>query len=95
MSKAMRNSARGETCTLQIAGYQHNPETTVAAHIGFGEGDGTAKRLRPGEANIVYACNECHDAIDGRRHDWDKEYKWYYIARALVRTFERRLARNI
>lgn len=93
-SNKIRQSARGEECTLQIAGVcNHDPATTVLCHIGFN--DGTAKRRRPNERNAVYGCSACHDVIDGRQ--WadlgaadNGLWKWWYIARALVRTAERR-----
>ena len=86
----VRASAHLQNCTLNIANVcNHDPATTVLAHVGFG-GSGTAKRRTTKERNAVYACHSCHDAIDGRM-PWN-EYadRWFYIARALVRTAERR-----
>jgi hypothetical protein len=93
----VQKSARGEECTLRIAGIcTYDVETTVLCHVGFNYG--TGKRIRVGERNAVYACSACHDAIDGRHlvegiyelgGDW-RHVKWWYIARALVRTAERR-----
>ena len=63
MSK-LRKSARGQNCTLRLEGCNHNPETTVLAHIrinrfcGFG--------LKPPDYMGVFACSNCHDIIDGR-----------------------------
>lgn len=91
----IRQSAKGETCTLNIAGVcSYNPETTVLAHIGFGDG-GTAKRRQPGEANSVYACYACHEAIGEGRDVPGKGGKWFYIARGLARTFERRMEKGL
>ena len=89
----VQKSARGEECTLHIAGVcNYNVETTVLAHVGFCDGSG--KRIRVGERNAVYACSSCHDAIDGRviQAGWSNwiEKEYWYIARALVRTTERR-----
>ena len=76
-------SARGQDCTLQIAGVcNYDTETTVLCHFGFGD-DGSAKRLRPNERNAAYGCSACHEWI-GNGNDY------FYIARALVRTTERR-----
>ena len=60
MSKKQR-SARGQDCVLNIPGVcNRNPETTVLAHVG----SGSAKRRD--DALAVYACSDCHDAIDRR-----------------------------
>ena len=88
----VQKSARGEECTLRIAGVcNHNTETTVLCHVGFKDGSG--KRIRPGERNAVYGCSACHDVIDGRSfaaYCIPEDDLWEYIARALVRTAERR-----
>ena len=56
-----RKSARNLDCVLRIPGCcNHNPETTVLAHVG----SGSAKRRD--DALAVYACSDCHDAIDRR-----------------------------
>ena len=56
-----QRSARGQDCTLRIPGCcNYNTETTVLAHVG----SGSAKRND--DALAVYACSDCHDAIDRR-----------------------------
>ena len=65
MSK-LRKSARGQMCTLQIPLIcSHDPEKTVLAHVGK---YGSAKRNHDDEA--VYACFNCHNAIDMRDSDY-------------------------
>ena len=61
-SRKIRDSARGEDCTVCIPGICNgNPETTVLDHLpGGGMG---AKRL---DIHGAYACSNCHDAIDHR-----------------------------
>lgn len=60
-SKKIMNSARGEDCTLRLVGIcNFNPETTVAAHVGVRRGMG----IKCGDNMIVYACSNCHAAID-------------------------------
>ena len=55
----LRKAARGADCTLRIPGTcNHNPETTVLAHVG----SGTAKRND--DTYAVFACFNCHGAID-------------------------------
>ena len=89
----LRKAARGADCVLRIPGCcNHNPETTVLAHVG----SGTAKRND--DAYAVFACSDCHDAIDRRTKvfladDPDeqellrRDRKWF-IARALERMEE-------
>ena len=57
-----QQAAKNEPCALKI--YRccnHNPETTVLAHTGR---HGTAKRNH--HEDSVFACSNCHDAIDRR-----------------------------
>ncbi|CQH06491.1 TPA: DUF1364 domain-containing protein [Yersinia enterocolitica] len=68
-SKALRDSARGQCCTLQIPGICNgNPETTVLCHLpssthGMG--------YKSDDCWAVFGCNCCHDAIDGRvPYEW-------------------------
>lgn len=62
-SKKITDSAKGEDCTLRIPGICNgNPETTVFAHLPGNKGTGTKNHDIFG----VYACNKCHDWIDGR-----------------------------
>lgn len=81
VSKKLRNSARGESCSLRLPGVcNHNPETTVLAHVPCGQrGIG----LKGPDLVAVFACSACHDALDGRsRHEvdgWD-------VIRALAET---------
>ena len=65
MSK-IRESARGETCSLRIPGVcNSDPATTVFCHLGK-KGEATNKRNGDEAMNGVYGCNRCHDAIDFR-----------------------------
>ncbi|WP_261095129.1 DUF1364 domain-containing protein [Serratia quinivorans] len=86
-SKALRDSARGQSCTLQIPGICNgNPETTVLCHLpsqthGMGyKGD---------DFWAVFGCSDCHDVIDGRVvYDWYKQEKEAIILSALHDTFK-------
>ena len=63
VSKKIRNSARGQECTLRLPGICNwNPETTVLAHIGKLRGMG----IKCGDNMAIYCCSSCHDALDGR-----------------------------
>ncbi|ENY0908407.1 DUF1364 domain-containing protein [Serratia marcescens] len=68
-SKALRDSARGQCCTLQISGICNgNQETTVLCHLpssthGMG--------YKSDDYWAVFGCSSCHDVIDGRiPYDW-------------------------
>ncbi|ENC6723378.1 nuclease domain-containing protein [Vibrio harveyi] len=71
-SKKIRKAAKGQDCTLRLIGIcNFNPETTVLAHIGFAGGWAT----KCGDNIAVFACSNCHEAIDshGRsKHAADK-----------------------
>lgn len=72
VSSTIRQSARGEDCTLRLPGCNHDPETTVLAHLRFFGWSGVAQK--PHDFLAVYACSHCHDVIDGRtREPWEFE----------------------
>lgn len=81
-SNKLRNSARGMNCTMRIYGVcNFNPETTVLAHLPCGaKGVG----MKSPDNMAVFACNNCHDALDGRRND--VEIDWRDVLRALAET---------
>ena len=59
---ALRKSAKGQRCTVRIAGVcNHDPETVVLAHLNGG-GMG---RKRP-DLHGAFCCSSCHDVVDGR-----------------------------
>ena len=61
-SKKIRNSARGQDCTLRLVGVcNFNDETTILAHIGRDRG----MALKCDDTFAVYSCSACHTAIDG------------------------------
>ena len=82
----LRKLARGQECFLRLPGIcNHNPETTVLAHIRnqwFGGGS------KPPDICGIFACSSCHDEIDGRTRsgkDWSlfkldavmRQLHWY------------------
>ena len=90
ISKPLRDSARGETCTLRLGCCNGNDETTVLAHIrqfgwaGIGQ--------KPADFLSFYACAACHDAFDGRtREPWG----WEDVLRAHGETLLRLYAKQI
>lgn len=86
-SKKLRDSAKGEPCTLQIVGCcNYDPETTVLAHINL---DGGKMGGKSDDCSGVFACSACHDAIDGRNRKLKETDRYYYYARGLARTIRR------
>lgn len=72
-SRKIRDSAKGEDCSLRLVNCSSN-ETVVLAHIGRNRGMG----IKCGDHFAVYACSNCHDVIDGRVNDsqgLDLEYE--------------------
>lgn len=94
VSKALRDSARGEVCTVQIYGIcNYDPETTVLAHLpDESKGMGT----KSDDISGCYACASCHDALDGRRKEpiAQQELEWY-MRRAQTRTLRRLFEKGI
>jgi ferredoxin len=63
--KTLRSFAQGKPCMVRIAGVcNHDPETTVLAHIRRGGVAGMGQK--PPDTCGVWACSSCHDAIDKR-----------------------------
>lgn len=63
VSQKLRDSAQGQLCTLRTIVCNHNPETTVLAHLpspikGMGN--------KSDDWHAVFACSSCHDAMDRR-----------------------------
>lgn len=58
VSQRLRDSARGEPCTLRLDGCDGGGETTVLAHLRGKWALGIAKK--PHDTFGVYACSNCH-----------------------------------
>lgn len=93
-SKALRDSARGQSCTIEIPGYCNgNPETTVACHVQF---EGGVMGGKASDLSICHGCSGCHDVIDGRvRTELSREELDWYKTRAVLRTLERLTAMGL
>ena len=60
-SKKITDSAKGQSCTLRIAGVcNYNNETVVACHLPGNKGTGTKNH----DIFCVHACSLCHLALD-------------------------------
>ena len=81
VSQKLRDSARGQICTLRTCICNYNPETTCLAHLpspvkGMGN--------KSDDWHAVFACSACHDAMD--RHS-PVETNWTAVRlRALQET---------
>ena len=90
VSNALRNSARGEMCTLRLQGCLPGTETVVLAHV-----PGTGMKgigMKVPDVCSCYACMNCHDIIDGRkRGEWD----YRDIVRAMAETLMRFIEKGL
>ena len=90
----LRDSARGEDCTLQIHPYCNgNPETVVLCHLPSGSGMGQ----KSPDWFAVYGCSSCHDIIDGRAQA-DAHIKMaihQIMMDALFRTWQRMIEKGL
>jgi hypothetical protein len=91
MSK-LRESARGEACTLQLHPYcLDEPSTVVLCHIGkSGYGQKSSDML------AVYGCHACHQIIDQRvKTDIPKAELLALQINALGRTHQRMIDKGV
>ncbi|WP_405120724.1 nuclease domain-containing protein [Pseudomonas leptonychotis] len=80
ISKKLRNSARGQSCTLRLPGCGFDDGTVVLAHLPCGQkGIG----MKGPDHVACFACDNCHSVIDGRA--WG-EYTGADLLRALAET---------
>ena len=63
----LRKEAKGRPCMVRIpAVCNHNPETTVLAHVRLAGVSGIG--LKSDDVLGAWACSDCHDAIDRRNY---------------------------
>lgn len=90
VSTALRQIARGETCTLRLGCCNQDPATVVLAHLRFFSWAGMGQK--PDDMLAVVACSACHDAIDRRASaEWDYDD----LLRALGETLMRQKAKGL
>lgn len=82
----LRKEARGRDCMVRLIGIcNHNPETTVLAHIRMPGISGMG--MKADDLLGAWACSSCHDAIDRRSHkDLDRDYVRLAHLEGMVRT---------
>lgn len=87
-SKKIREAARGQDCTFNIAYVcNYDPSTTVLAHLPD-ESHGMGQKAD--DISAAFCCSACHDLADfrvGNAHY--KENAEFYMRRAMVRTWRK------
>lgn len=90
-SKKIRDSARGETCAMQVVGVcNHDPDTVVFCHLNelfAGKGAST----KADDVAGFYACGACHHAYD----EGEIEDEYFYLLRAMYRTWRRLIEKGV
>ena len=92
VSNAIRKSAKGEDCTLNIAGVcNYDNSTTVLCHF---PSETSGKGKKSTDFSAGYGCCRCHDVIDGRvkysGNDLD-----FYMRRSQTRTLHRLMEKGL
>ena len=82
----LRKAAKGRECMVRLPGVcNHNPETTVLAHVRLAGVSGMG--MKADDLLGAWACSSCHDAIDRRGHlDLDRDYVRLAHLEGMVRT---------
>lgn len=63
VSQKLRDSAMGQLCTLRTVLCNHDPETTVLAHL---PSPIHGMATKSDDWHAVFACSACHSAMDMR-----------------------------
>ena len=84
----LRKLARGRECTVRLEVVcNHDPETTVLAHVRLAGISGIGHKAPP--ILGAWACSCCHDAIDRRAHlNLDRDHVRLAHLDGMVRTLE-------
>lgn len=87
-SQALRDSAKGQDCTLQIPGAcNYDPATVVFVHFPD-ESHGMARKSD--DISGGFGCSGCHDVIDRRvPYDFAAGDREWFMRRAQNRTMRR------
>lgn len=81
VSQKLRDSARGQECTLRLPGIcNFDPATTVLCHIPVNQ---RGMSIKSPDIAACFACSSCHDAADGRTPYNISAWDWL---RALIET---------
>tara|TARA_R110001592_G_scaffold114643_2_gene314648 strand:+ start:83 stop:367 length:285 start_codon:yes stop_codon:yes gene_type:complete len=91
MSKKMRDAARGEHCTIGLAGCLPGTETVVLAHL-----PNRSIGKKNNDYNAAFACYSCHQALDGQRsHNFDPDWMDLLHRRGQEITLNRMVERKV
>lgn len=82
----LRKAAQGRECMVRLPDIcNHNPETTVLAHVRLAGVSGMG--IKADDLLGAWACSACHDAIDRRSNmDLDRDYVRLAHLEGMVRT---------
>ena len=72
VSKKIRNSARGEDCTLRVSPNCGNNETTILAHF---NSNFRGMGLKSPDLFTCYCCAECHVLLDSSKVDFEDQQR--------------------
>ena len=89
--KKIRDSARGQDCTVNTQFCSHNNETTVLAH--YGEPGEKGVGIKADDTSGFYSCYDCHIAID--QHKLSSADEIWYCFRACRRTWKLLLEKGV
>lgn len=86
-SKKLRQSAKGEDCTFNVAGVcNYDKDTTVLCHGGW-QGDGKGWGKKGDDLFSAMGCSSCHAWFDDKSND--ESERLFYFHRAMKRTWKR------
>ena len=90
----IRQSARGEDCTINIAGVcAGDSETVVLCHF---PSEGKGMGIKSHDLSAGYGCARCHDAVDGRLKNAEfREHAEFYMRRSILRTHLRLIDKEL
>jgi hypothetical protein len=93
VSKAIRESAKRQDCTLRIEGVcNYDNSTTVWAHLPD-ESKGMA--TKSDDISGCYACCDCHIWIDQKMSKDERNDTEWYMRRAMIRSWRVLIDQNI
>ena len=91
-SAKIRQSARGESCTLNSPLCNYDPDTVVWCHSNFGE-HGKGYGIKAHDIFGFYGCSGCHDWLDNGK--WVAEEKRFLFSLAHARSLLRLIEKGI
>jgi len=103
-SKAIRDSAKGDACTINAVGIcNYDPATTILAHLPDDSGTVKISGKSDDVGCAFYACSACHLWLDGARLPDGSEddyceannHRYWYSLRALKRTIRRMVEKGL